>query len=401
MKAAMNELIAIVGPKPGPGHGECFIWKRGSDDTVVAVDAGGAGSIGSYAGKQSPETLILSHDDRDHIAGAVNLINAAVASLRELWVPAEWAILIKQIAETNQSSLFPEDSEIVSVDSLAGSIGDQITSTDEDSEEILLSIEILALARENLSSWDVTSSESEQGFSIIEMPNETKRWYGAKNLNEIIRRVRYRAKTLIKILTTALTNSVRIRFFSIDLALSSKSKKWETEGKPGTVTLSNASEAPHSLAVRVPPGLAYTYALTHLTVQNRRALCTLLWSDASTPSGGVAIWSDTDGNWLDHSSPLGFDQVMSTLSASSAPHHASANTAHSRVWTELQLAPDELIMVSAGGQKNQSYHPEYNALKSKRCCTWCRPTLATFQQVRASSTATSGMQLHNACIGKH
>lgn len=399
----MNELIAIVGPTPGQGHGECFIWKCRSDTKVVAVDAGGASSIGNHAGTHSPEILILSHDDNDHIRGAVKLINTAGASLQELWIPAEWAILIRQIAETNQNLLLSDEPETVrvSVENLEGSIADQITRTAEETEEVQLSVELLNLAAENLSSWYLASVGSTQGFSIEEPPLATEYWYGAKDLDEIIKRVRFRANTLIGILNASLANSVRIRFFSIDLALSSTSKQWETEGMPGTATLANASEAPHSLAVRIPPGLAYTYALTRLTVQNRRALCTLLWSDPDTPNGGVAIWSDTDGHWLDHSSPLGLARVISTLGASSAPHHASANIAHNRVWTELRRAPDALIMINAGGQKNQSYRPEYNALKSRRCCTWCRPASTTFQEVRASTAATSGMTLHNACIGTH
>lgn len=397
----MYNLTAIVGQTPGKGHGECFIWKRGSDDKVVAVDAGGAAAVGKHAGAHFPEILILSHDDKDHIQGAVKLINTAGASLQELWIPSEWAILIKQIAETNQNALLADGPDTVSIGNLEARIADQITSTADDADENQLSFELLTLAGENLSSWSLTQAGENQGFSTDEPPPEKNHWYGAKDLGEILKRVRFRAKPLIDILTAALTNSVQIRFFSIDLALSSPSKKWETEGMPGTATLANASEAPHSLAVSIPPGIAYTYALTRLTIQNRRALCTLLWNDPSTPKGGIAIWSDTDGNWLDHSSPLGLDQVISTLSASSAPHHASGNTEHDRVWTELRLAPDALIMISAGGQKNQSYRPEYEARKSKRCCTWCRTASSSIQEVSASSTAAGGMNLHNACIGSH
>ncbi|GAB3606744.1 hypothetical protein GCM10027413_21530 [Conyzicola nivalis] len=397
----MNDLTAIVGPTPGPGHGECFIWTRGSDTAVVAVDAGGAASMGKHAGAHDPEILILSHDDSDHIRGAVELINTARSSLRELWIPAEWAILIKQIAETNQNALLPDNAITVSVGGLAASIAGQITTIAEGAGGNQLTPELLALAGTNLSSWAPSTFRPDRGFSIEEPPRKVGRWYGAKDLSEIVKRVRYRAKALIGILTAALANSVRIRFFSIDLALSSTSKTWETEGRPGTATLVNASEAPHALAVRIPPGLPYTYALTRLTVQNRRALCTLLWSNPSSPNGGTVIWSDTDGNWLDHSSPLGLDQVISTLSASSAPHHASANAAHNRVWTELSRASGKLIMISAGGQKGQSYRPEYDALKSRRCCTWCRPASTIYQEVKASSAAPGGMNLHNTCIGAH
>ncbi len=401
----MIDLLAIVGPTPGSGHGECFIWKRSSDAKIVAVDAGGAASVGKHAGTHSPEILILTHDDKDHVQGAVELIRTACKSLQELWIPAEWAILIKQISTTNQTNLFSNDPDNVNVGSIeeqiANQIADQIATITEDAVESPLSIQILALAESNLNSWQLDPSISAQSASTDMTSPKNRHWYGAKDLDEIINRVRFRAKSLIKILTAALTNSMRIRFFSVDLALASKSKNWETQGKPGTATLANASEAPHALAVRIPPGLVYTYALTRLTVQNRRALCTLLWSDPNTPNGGTIVWSDTDGNWLEHSSPLGLHHVIRTLSASSAPHHASANTAHDRVWLELSKTPKSFIMLSAGGQRNQSFRPDYNALKSNRCCTWCRPASITFQEVKASSTKAGGMTLHNACLGGH
>lgn len=397
----VNLFRAIVGPTPGPGHGECFIWTRNAVDTVVAVDAGGAASVGKHASRYDPEILVLSHDDSDHIRGATNLINGSKASLQEIWVPAEWAILIKQIAETDLDNLLPDDSNIVSTDDVEANIADQIVTTSEEGGEDQLSLGLLELADENLSAWDVSTIDSGRGFSIVEPPRAPQHFYGATDLAEIIRRVRFRASALIDILTAALINRVRIRFFSIDLALSSTSKKWETEGRAGTATLANASEAPHALAVRSLPGLPYTFALTRLTVQNRRALCTLLWTDPSTPDGGVVIWSDTDGTWLNHSSPLGLSQVISTLRASSAPHHASANSAHDRVWRELRSAPNNLIMISAGGNRNQSYRPEYLALGSRRCCTWCRNASARYQEVRVLSQTKGRMALQDMCLGLH
>jgi hypothetical protein len=401
MTGAMNELKAIVGPTPRQGHGECFIWARDPDTAVIAVDAGGALSIGKHAGTHDPEILILSHDDNDHIRGAVGLINTAGTSLRELWIPAEWAILIKQIAETNQDVLLPDFTGAVNVNRLATSIAEQITTVPESTGGTQLTVELIDQAGVNLSAWDSDEFGPDEGFSIAEPPRTGGRWYGAKDLSVIIKRVRDRAKVLIAILNAALANSVRLRFFSIDLALASRRKTWEIEGLAGTATLANASETPHSLAVQIPPGLPYAYALTRLTVQNRRALCTVLWSDPATPSGGTVIWSDTDGNWLDHLSPLGFDQVISSLSVSSAPHHASANTAHDRVWAELSHAPDTLLMISAGGQKGQSYRAEYDALRGRRCCTWCRPAPLTFREVIVSSGANGATILRNTCAGSH
>lgn len=398
----MSKLTAILGSTPRAGHGECFIWQRDPDAKIVAVDAGGAASVGKHAGEQTPEILILSHDDSDHIQGAVELIQTAGSAFKELWVPAEWGILIKQIANTTSNNLLT--SQTVSLHELESLITAELTVNSDIGSDELSNLEgYLAQAEENLDAWDTASFEPNDGFTFhVKTPGTRGHWYGASGLDEILNRVKKRAKALIRIFDTAILmkQKVKIRFFSVDVALSRKTKEWERSGLPGTVTLANASETSHALAVNVPAGLPYAYALTRLTVQNRRALCTLLWTDSKKTNEGVLIWSDTDGTWLDHSSPLGFSKVVRTAKASSAPHHASANTAHDRVWQELLKAPKSLLMISAGGQKNQSYRQEYLDLKNRRCCTKCRPTATIYQEVNISFNGTSP-SLQEKCLITH
>lgn len=360
----MAELRAVVGSNPRSGHGECFIWSQRG--TVVAVDAGGARSVGTYAGASGPEVLILSHDDRDHIGGAVALIEASKGALRELWIPAEWAVLIDQISRTTNAELLASHAETVDVEDIGHDLANQLIVPTSRANATELASATLASAELNLDSWSANRNAPAGGFRMRLSSNHRSYWYGAKGLEEIIGRVRSRAKALVKILRAAQNNNVKLRFFSIDLALVDQSSRrsWETAdaGRPGTVTLANALEAPHAVAVRIPPGLPYSYALTRLTVQNRRALCTLLWSEPKTPAGGALIWSDTDGGWLQSLGPRGFNQVISSLAACSAPHHASANPAHDSVWTALRGASKQLVIISAGGQHNQTVRAEYHAL---------------------------------------
>lgn len=399
----MTELRAVVGPSPGAGHGECFIWSQ--QGTVVAVDAGGARSVGTHAGASGPEVLILSHDDRDHIGGAVALIEASKGTLRQLWMPAEWAILIDQISRTTNVNLLEADTETVDVESVGREISDQLAELAGEVNATSLPSATLTSAQANLSSWSANRNGSRTGFRMRLSASHRSHWYGAKDLDEIIKRVRRRATPLLRIIRAAQTNKVMLRFFSIDLALTdhTSGRSWETAGagRPGTVTLANALEAPRAAAVRVPPGLPYSYALTRLTVQNRRALCTLLWSEQKTPEGGVLIWSDTDGDWLRSLGPRGFSKVTASLVACSAPHHASANSAHDSVWTALRGAPKTLVVISAGGQHNQSVRAEYHALSANRCCTWCRGTSMNYQEVRASMTLGGSMTLLQGCLSSH
>ncbi|MDY0828537.1 hypothetical protein SK224_05280 [Microbacterium sp. BG28] len=257
----------------------------------------------------------------------------------------------------------------------------------------------LSAAKRNLESWnsvDVNAPRSSQSLNALlhERPP-----YGARGWSEVLRRVQKRARALIRIFDEAILHQVQIRFFSVDLARELDGRHWESSGQSGVVTIANALEAPHALAVQIPAGIPYAFALTHLTVQNRRALCTLLWTKKAMPSPSVLIWSDTDGQWLCSARRRGFAEVTAKLLACSAPHHASANDAHNEVWVEISAAPADLIVLSAGGQANQRVRAEYNAKKKNRCCTWCRAVANQYQEV--SISFESDARLQQACIGRH
>lgn len=398
----MAILQAVAGP--GHGHGECFIWNRGDGTDVIAIDAGGAASVGQAAGGMRPEVLILSHDDEDHIAGAVSLIQTASESLRELWVPVEWAILIKHLAEARPDDQTPPLEATPSTQILALMIAVQLQEANAasgDGASAGITIESVRAAQATLSRLFRSSDSGQYPTTRGAPPRGGDHRYGAPNVRKIIDRVIKRARPLAEIFDAALEQRVQIRFFSIDLALASTARTWETAGRKGVATLANAKEAPFWQAVQIPPGIPYTYGLAQLTVQNRRALCTLLWGQPQTTSGSVVIWSDTDGNWLDTLSPRGFVTVTKSLLASSAPHHGSRNPQHDRVWTELKQAPTNMIMLCAGGRGNQRYRAEYLNLGTSRCCTWCRGSTAPIRHPSASGGGTQPMRLACNCSNVH
>lgn len=401
------ELLALVGsPSSRARHGECFVWSRGTQEGNVVVDAGGTKGVGVQAAEYNPEVLVLTHDDHDHIGGAVELIKKAKGSLKELWVPADWGLLIKQIASSEANEPSPSESMPVDLDEITRSIEAQFLELangqrqEEPNNGMHLLLGTLQQVKERLDAWNRIDMPDDV-FAIEIGPACS--FYGAKSFRDIKRRVEHRVGVLHAILTEAVNNSMVVRFFSIDLALSRSSEEeaWEAAGRKGLATIANAAEVPYATLKALPSGVVYTFLLTHITVQNRRALSTLLWTNKGEPSEAIVIWSDTDGGWLDALGPRGFSQVVKMLSLSSAPHHASANAAHNRVWQELEKAPATMVMISAGGHGKQKYHGDYKALASRRCCTWCRPSLQGAQEVSATFTTGKIFKLRNSCLALH
>lgn len=383
----MQKLTAIVGLEPTAGHGECFVWEDPSNGKVIAVDAGGAKIVGKAAGLKKPQVLILSHDDNDHIGGAVELISAAHASLTELWVPADWAFLLSQIARTPSATPAQTGNQPhpVSEEKLIEIIEDKLTETSELEEIIQPSAQLIARARKNLKSWNVGTGQSKKKAtkSLATTPGETL-WHGAKSKDEIINRVKSRAGHILKIFELAVVHNIYVKFFSVDLIfkLGFQQNLHDMLNQPAVII--NAALAPGALEVEIPAGLEYSYALTKLTVQNRRSLCTFIPTANGRHEGGVMIWSDTDGGWISHAGPF-VNCIIRTLSMSSAPHHASANPAHDAVWRNLNTADSSLLMINAGGSHNQRYRDEFKKLATdRRCCTWCRPESKAFITVEAN-----------------
>lgn len=386
------ELTAIVAPGAGTGHGESFLWQAAHHNQRVVIDAGGTNACGTAAAAFNPSILILSHDDKDHIGGAVNLINGASHSLQELWMPAEWSILIHQIANTDpviDNEELPDQIDLADVET-------RITrSLAEGEDELDPGPAVVARAVANLESWAHQDHAHNANFTLLGRNNH-RYWYGATDLNEIVQRVRKRAVHLCKILEAAYTNNVARRFFSIDMAIHSRDRTWETNGRLRVVTIANAVEVEHWDAITIPPGILYSYALSKITVQNRRALSTLLWTNPNDLNQCVCVWSDTDGDWIRHIGPRGIDTVLSNSAGYSAPHHASNNPAHDRVWNTINRNKGKYAIICAGGQRNQGYRQEYVQLAASRSCTWCRPH---GRQIRPVTLDLTNLQNPTLTIG--
>jgi hypothetical protein len=77
--------------------GDSFVlWRNGH---VVAVDGGVGNQDHSHVEEMTSghcvDVLICTHADDDHISGAINIL--CTLGARELWVPADWASLVKTI----------------------------------------------------------------------------------------------------------------------------------------------------------------------------------------------------------------------------------------------------------------------------------------------------------------
>ena len=405
----MAKLTAIVGERRGKGHGECFIWEpERKNAAVAAIDAGATSDVGQCGGSYSPEVLVLSHDDDDHIGGALSLMAAAKRTLKELWVPAEWMLLLDQLNRTADSRDSPLGLEGRNITVRAAEQMVAASFARDVAGEPGRGIDLVAIVDGAGAYLDRLGGTLRADRADLDVPATVAwpgdgRMFGAKTVNEVAKRVAARAGALHAILAAALKASLRVRFFSIDYAITQASTPWLNDGDPGNLTIANAAEVWGFIPV-LPIGLQVAYALGQLTVQNRRALCTLAWDQSTSPCGGALVWSDSAGDWVAELPTI--RATLGDLAVSSAPHHGSAGIAHRAAWQELasHLAAGKPV-VSAGGQHNQGYSGDYLGIaRTSRGCTRCRGKHAIVHPVRdVSARIGSGvatlLQDDSRCAG--
>jgi hypothetical protein len=374
MSAARNCLTGFGLPASNATStsysGESLAWESilptGGVDVAntVVVDLGASASMGAKAASTRPRILILTHDDSDHIGGAAGFAAAGgFGTLSELWVPFEWSILTVTLLA--MSTVPVARGESVSTRQAAAVVRDlaqadpDITRGARDIDRRRLPYAAAAAFAENLDALTVQTLD------------------GADDLDPaVVKRVQSRASALMKILAAADEEKVTIRYFSVDRAKGLGVEPWSESGEPGVVTLANALEQSPPAVSALAPTILSLYAVIRLTIQNRRALCPVLWHGGSL-DGAVIVWSDSSGEWL---ADVPAFTVLAKFAASTAPHHGSVNPSHDAIWKELRsrFPTLSLPMLCLGGSSSQNtggVRAEYAALPSRgRACTRCRHT---------------------------
>ena len=173
-----------------------------------------------------------------------------------------------------------------------------------------------------------------------------------------------KAKKLAGMLVSAVRAGMTVRWFSVDHVALDGREKWEASSRPGVVSLANAVE----VEVRpVPDGweTAVLFATMRYSVQNRRALATLLWE--TEHSGHFVVWSDGDGTGC-RLEALPWQRIAGMT----APHHGSDKSVHDPIWDAAAPHLAGLDVVLAGGTASQSLHGAFTAhAVGSRACTSC------------------------------
>jgi len=374
----------IAFAEPGAAYpGEADLWVRPRDAARVAIDLGKTGAMGSAIGEARPQTLILTHDDDDHIGGWEHFRTTATfyaAWPDEIWIPYEWAAVV----------------------SIAGQL--DFESSDDEADEMTVIARISRAVRVVNSGWapedadelkETDPLEAVFGGPADEIRSRLLRLRGDERFAKIITkaldavapgvitdelgpagdvadRVVSSANRILNILETARTVGIRVRLFSVDHAREAGPSPWRTVGKPGLVTIPNAREVVWRPRRRQRRSLAHFAVAFALSVQNRRALTVLLWSSPEEGTSKAMVWSDSTGNWAnDPATPL----PVELLTLTTAPHHGSENTAHTAAWSSLWTASRDLVIAAVGGSSIQQVHGAFLAVPvTQRSCTKCRHT---------------------------
>lgn len=356
--------------------GEALLWlpscRVNPRCRAVAVDLGRTIDMGEQVAIAAPGILVLTHDDHDHIGGWSGFKGVGLTTLCELWVPYEWGALVHVLAQLDlgQPDNLSVEEERVALEGV-GQIVDGGSENPAHLDELTESA--LGRARELGDSQELRRRlRGLLGSAPLDDEGDDK-WRGTPE--QVAARAAERAVRLADILYRASLEQVRIRYFSVDHARSSGvTSPWKRFPSVPTVSIANAVEV--QLKTPNSTSLATVAYLLYLTVQNRRALCPVLWECGRYPPK-VIIWSDSSGDWT-RRFPA-FSSLLDEVAISTSSHHGSTNPAHDPAWKALAsfLANPASVMFLAGGEHTQpNVRSEYlmKVSHDRRGCTRCRHT---------------------------
>lgn len=424
----LGTLINLGGQNARGGDafsGECHLWAAttpicdcltrsqrwvNGEAARIVVDLGTSRSKAStHAAEFNPHILVLSHSDHDHVGGFGAFSARWPDQLLEVWVPYEWGLLEaawNALQDNSPPHRHQDQHQVVHPESIRR-MG-------------LGTVEELPNARA------VEGFPDESGPYYAEDSRQTGSPLGAAEIEgaieEAIDSERHRnpdwpptprpehsagvardvvgkARKLLRIINVARSHGARVRFFSTDV-VRGHHRPWRESGTAGVATVINAVEV-SMLASSFADAALSVYLTVRLTEQNRRALSTFLWDKSdgyhladdqplqwwdehdalwdSHKPWGVLIWSDGAGE----SCRVGTVHIERDLvpwehiSIMTAPHHGSANAAHSRIWQAKddfqELTQREIPVLLVGGTQTQQTAPQFQANPlALRGCTRCR-----------------------------
>lgn len=369
------EFIALA--EGGKWPGEAILWSV--DGTVAAIDLGAGAVTGEHVAAQHPQILLLTHDDDDHIGGWSGF--AAEADRQQhwpeqIWLPYEWAALAiaaatpaRMVATTRRQRV---TSETV-IEELGLDNWTMVATQGDDDGGNVRSESVLDTIDWNTAYERVTalneSKELEEQVEALLAPR-TKKFEGIGTREAVAKRAVDSVRKILQIVQEAHQSPTTVKLFSIEHAMRNpEPQPWRSEGSAGLITIPNGREVePKSLTT--PATVQHLAMLYTLTIQNRRALTSLLWTCWCVGSNKAMVWSDSSGEWTAESR---LHLPIERVALATAPHHGSANADHTDAWTAMWGATAELILVAAGGQAGQQVNGAFLAAPhERRACNRCR-----------------------------
>lgn len=408
----MGRLLAL-GEGSAKYPGEALVWTHSSTPYGLhirtAVDVGKTSDMGRSVALSSPAVLVLTHDDHDHIGGWSGFAELGLETLREIWLPYEWGGLLRVLATTRIDVVDPQ----VTPEDMFSVVRVRADDADERRDSELENEDEEGAWAERAEARYVEIVDDDQvvgrlGGLLSDVREQLlgddgggETWIGTPR--EIARRALRRARRIAEIVGDCHRGRVTIKWFSVDhypdLHSELSGPRWIT-GWGEAISIANADRVRFRHTRQQPSGLDALALSLALTVQNRRALCPVLWSPFEARPR-VLVWSDSSGEWTGRS---GVKELIALIDGSTAPHHGSTVPAHDAAWRALEpfLQKRDTVMLLAGGESTQAHvREEYTSLPSqRRGCTRCRhsPGVRSTPQTVGIRFSDSGHQIHiGAC----
>ena len=369
------------------GQGDAFFLRR-DNGTTILVDGGSSliglsSQLSALFPSQSIDVVVCTHADKDHCEGLIGLLEQAIHTVKEVWLPGRWLDRLEDLCKHGCDFLTELAKNIMESD--CREFGKAITDGTEDiprepeCEQSFANIEDALESDDDSSCWcDACCVFDTFILFSNRFPHKShvKSWSAAVNT----------AKRIKRLTMAAHHHGAQIRWFDFEEYQRQKAPS----GGESFLQPMNAVELTQQVVRKKLSALRFV----ELTLDNRESLVFL--APETKQDSSVLFTSDSN---LKFCFSVG---SLQRIMLATAPHHGSEDNAPAYTYIATAIAkvqkPNRTYWVRSDGCYKIRPGATYLA-QQKRVCTWCRGTSLSKQRVQL--TDVPSWQLKAGIQGCH